>query len=58
MKDLKNQKRSFHSNETYETCHLHCYMLICLLQFSILENMNRVHWRSREEKKQFTLPYS
>ena len=27
-------------DEAYETVHLHYYMLICLTQFSVLENVN------------------
>ena len=34
-----------HSDQDYETFHLVCYVLICLLQISMLENM---HSDSRE----------
>ena len=41
-KDLANEKSYLccHSDQTYETFHFKCYMLICWIQCSILENMN------------------
>ena len=46
----------FQSDQIYETFYLNCYMLSCLIQFSMLENgksdSRKISWL----KKQFTLP--
>ena len=52
-KDLPNKKNNlrFHIDKIYQTFHLHCYMLICLIHFSILENVDSSSQKISRKRK-------
>ena len=37
---IKKNNLRCHSNQTYETSHLNCYVLICLIHIGVLEDVN------------------
>ena len=37
---IEKSKLPCHSNQTYEIFHYNCYILTCLIHFSLLENLN------------------
>ena len=53
MTGLENERSNLcgHSDQTYETFHLHCYMLIYLIRLSMLKTMNSVSRKTIGLKK-------